>query len=177
MEDFNELEWINQFFDNGIDLQQNEGLDRIRNFALFWNMFENFACANFANVTKIENFVEKLNGRTAITLELVNPYLEYFIDRYTIPNNQINIDGLQFRTNQSDIRAKGKIEAVLSRQVETPKEILEALLLILLRFRNNLFHGNKQIVNLEGQITNFTIANKLLAEVLTLMRQNHLIIS
>lgn len=177
MEDFNELEWINQFFDNGIDLQQNEGLDRIRNFALFWNMFENFACGNFANVSKIESFVMKLNNRNAITNEFVNPYLEYFINRYSIANNQINIDGLQFRTNQSDIRAKGKIEAVLSRQVETPKEILEALLLILLRFRNNLFHGNKQIVNLEGQITNFTIANKLLAEVLTLMRQNHLIIS
>jgi hypothetical protein len=143
MEDFNELEWINQFFDNAVDLQQNEGLERIKNFALFWNMFENFACANFANVAKIESFVVKLNNRTAITNEFVNPYLEYFVDRYTNANNEINIEGLQFRTNQSDIRAKTKVEAVLSRQVATPREILEALLLILLRFRNNLFHGNK----------------------------------
>ncbi|MFA9187573.1 hypothetical protein [Flavobacterium magnesitis] len=144
MEDFNELEWINQFFDNAVDLQQNEGLERIKNFALFWNMFENFACGNFANVAKIESFVVKLNNRTAITNEFV-------------------------------IRAKGKVVAVLSRQVATPREILEALLLILLRFRNNLFHGNKQIVNLNTQVSNFTHANRLLADVLTLMKQNHLI--
>lgn len=174
MEDFNELEWINDFFDNTIDLQQNDGLERIKNFALFWNMFEKFACANFANVAKIESFVVRLNNRSAITSEFVNPYLEYFIDRYT-QNGTINIEGLQFRPNQSDIRARGKVMSVLARQVETPREILEALLLILLRFRNNLFHGNKQIVNLNTQVTNFTHANRLLSDVLTLMKQNHLI--
>lgn len=174
MEDFDELVWINGFFNNAINLQQNEGLDRIRNFALFWNMFENFACKNFANVEKIEKFVVKLNERTAISNELVNPYLEYFIDRYT-QNGVINIEGLQFRPNKSDIRAKDIVIAVLERQVVTPKEKLETLLLILLRFRNNLFHGNKQIVNLDTQVTNFTMANKLLAEVLNLMKQNHLI--
>lgn len=174
MEDFNELEWINQFFDNAVDLQQNEGLERIKNFALFWNMFERFACANFANIQKIEAFVIELNERTEITIDFVNPYIEYFIERYT-QNGSLNIDGLQFRNYPGDIRAKGKVVAVLSRKVETPKEILEALLLILLRFRNNLFHGNKQIVNLDTQVTNFTLANKLLAQVLTLMKQNHLI--
>ena len=174
MEDFNELEWINQFFDNAIDLNQNEGLERIKNFALFWNMFEKFACANFANVAKIESFVVKLNNRTAITNECVNPYLEYFIDRYT-QNGTLNIEGLQFRTYPGDIRAKGKVVAVLTRQAVTPREILEALLLILLRFRNNLFHGNKQIVNLDTQVSNFSLANRLLSNVLTLMKQNHLI--
>lgn len=174
MEDFNELEWINQFFDNAIDLN-NDGIERVKNFALFWNMFENFACSNFANVPKIESFIEKLSERATINNEFVNPYLEYFIDRYT-QNGTLNIEGLQFRTNATDISAKAKVVAVLSKQVETPIEILEALLLILLRFRNNLFHGNKQIVNLDTQVTNFTIANKLLAEVLTLMRQNHLIV-
>ncbi|WP_426092379.1 hypothetical protein [Flavobacterium sp. DSR3-2] len=173
MEDFNELEWINNFFDNTIDLQ-GQGIERIKNFALFWNMFENFACGNFANVQKIESFVVNLNDRTAISNELVNPYLKYFIDRYS-QNGEINIEGLQFRTFASDIRAKEKIRKVLIREVTTPQEILEALLLILLRFRNNLFHGNKQIVNLNSQISNFTHANKLLGEVLTLMKQNYLI--
>lgn len=174
MDNFNELEWINQFFDNAVDLQQNEGLERIKNFALFWNMFERFACANFANVQKIEEFVIELNERTEITIDFVNPYKEYFIERYT-QNGRLNIDGLRFRNYAGDIRAKGKVVAVLSRQAETPREILEALLLILLRFRNNLFHGNKQIVNLNTQVTNFTHANRLLAQVLTLMKQNHLI--
>lgn len=174
MEDFNELEWINQFFNNAVDLQQNEGLERIKNFALFWNMFENFACENFANVQKISAFVNELNDRTPITSELVHPYLEYFVERYT-QNGTLNIEGLSFRNRQNDISAKEKVNAVLSRKVETPKEILEALLLILLRFRNNLFHGNKQIVNLDTQVTNFTLANRLLSDVLTLMKQNHLI--
>ena len=174
MEDFNELEWINQFFDNAVDLQQNEGLERIKNFALFWNMFEKFACNNFANVPSIEEFVIRLSERTEITIDFVNPYIEYFIDRYT-QNETINIEGLQFRNNPADVRAKGKVVEVLFRNVVTPKEILEALLLILLRFRNNLFHGNKQIIYLDTQVTNFTLANKLLAQVLTLMKQNHLI--
>jgi hypothetical protein len=175
MEEFNELQWINEFFDNAIDLQQNEGLERIKNFALFWNMFEKYACGNFANVKKIEDFVVKLNERTAISNETVNPYLEYFIDRYTRVNNEVNIEGLQFRNKPADARSKGKVLKVLSREVITPREILEALLLILLRFRNNLFHGNKEIVRLNNQVTNFTIANKLLAEVLMLMKANHLI--
>ena len=175
MEEFKEIEWINQFFDNAIDLQQTEGIERIKNFALFWNMFENFACSNYANVRKLEDFVVELNERTAITNELVDSYVEYFIDRYTVENNHINIEGLQFRGSLDDIRARGKILAVLSREVIFPKEKLEALLLILLRFRNNLFHGNKEIVNLNNQLTNFTIANKLLAEVLMLMKNNHLI--
>jgi hypothetical protein len=174
MEEFNELQWINEFFDNAIDLQQNEGLERIKNFALLWNMFEKYACGNFANVKKIEAFVVKLNDRTAITNEIVNPYLEYFINRYT-HNDNLNIEGLLFRNTKGDIRAEQKVITVLSKQVETPREKLETLLLILLRFRNNLFHGNKQIVNLDIQVTNFTIANKLLAEVLTLMKVNHMI--
>lgn len=174
MEDFDELVWINQFFDNAIDLQQDKGLERIKNFALFWNMFENFACSNFANVQKIEAFVIELNERTKITIDFVNPYIEYFIERYT-QNGSLNIDGLNFRNRQDDIRARGKVVAVLSRQVETPWEILEALLLILLRFRNNLFHGNKQIVNLDTQVANFTHANKLLANVLDIMKTNYLI--
>lgn len=174
MEDFSELEWINNFFDNAIDLQQNEGLDRIKNFALFWNMFERFACANFADVQKIEAFVVKLNDITPINNDLLTLHLEYFIERYT-QNGTINIEGLLFRTHPGDVRAKGKVVAVLSRQVATPREILEALLLILLRFRNNLFHGNKQIVNLDTQVSNFTHANRLLSNVLMLMKQNHLI--
>lgn len=174
MEDFNELEWINHFFNNAIDLNQNEGLERIKNFALFWNMFEKFACNNFANVPNIEEFVIRLSERAEIASDFVNPYIEYFINRYT-QNETINIEGLEFRNNPADVRAKGKVVAVLSKQIETPREVLEALLLILLRFRNNLFHGNKQIVNLNTQVTNFTHANRLLSDVLTLMKQNHLI--
>lgn len=174
MKKFNELEWINQFFDNAIDLQQNEGLERIKNFALFWNMFENFACANFANVKNIEDFILTLNERTEITDELVNFYLEYFIDRYT-QNGQVNIEGLQFRDNQDDKRAKGKVLKVLESEVISPREKMEALLLILLRFRNNLIHGNKQIVNLDTQVNNFTVANKILADVLMLMKNHYLI--
>lgn len=175
MDDFNELEWISQFFDNAIDLQQNEGLERIKNFALFWNMFEKYACDNFASVPKIESFVVKLDLRTAIANELVNPYVEYFIERYTAVNNELNIEGLQFRNKPADLRAEGKVLKILSREVITPREKLEALLLILLRFRNNLFHGNKEIVNLNTQVINFTRANKLLAEVLTLMKANYMI--
>jgi len=174
MEDFNELEWINDFFNDAIDLQI-EGIERVRNFALFWNMFENYACRNFANVARIKDFVDELE-EDIVSAELLNPYVEYFIERYTNHDNQIDIRGLLFRTNRSDSQAKEKVINVLSREETNPKETLEALLLIILRFRNNLFHGNKQIVNLNSQVENFAVANKLLANVLELMRLNQLIV-
>lgn len=175
MEDFNELEWINQFFDNAVDLQQNKDFEHIKNFALFWNMFENFACRNYANAERIKRFVEKLKETVTITDAFINPFLEYFIARYT-QNGTINIEGLQFRNNLTDIESKAKVIRVLSQQAETPIEIVEALLLIILRLRNNLFHGNKRIININNQIPNFAIANRFLAEILNIGKQNYLII-
>ncbi len=173
MEDFNELEWINQFYNNEIVLQD-EAFNHIKNFSFFWNMFERFACGRFATVRSIDLFVDKLNLLNLISDDLVKPYLEYFTNRYSTGNNQFNIQGLKFRPNQND--EKNFVIQVLNGQRISNPEKLKALLYILLRFRNNLFHGEKQISTLDTQIDNFIRANHILSRLLDLMKQNHLII-
>jgi len=103
--------------------------------------------------------------------------VDYFYNRYLNPNidTTYSIDGLQFRGSSSDQQAKIDVIQVLTKQQTEPKEVLKALLFILYRFRNNLFHGNKEIINLNTQIDNFISANGILNEVLTTMKRNHLI--
>jgi hypothetical protein len=172
MEDFNELEWINQFYNNEIVLQD-DAFNHVKNFSFFWNMFERFACGRFATIRSINLFVDKLDQLHLISNELVNSYLEYFIDRYSIGNNQFDIQGLKFRPNQNG--EKNFVIQVLNGQRISNPEKLKALLYIILRFRNNLFHGEKQISRLDTQIDNFIRANHLLSRLLDLMKLNHLI--
>ena len=175
MEEFNELEWINQFFDNAIDLQ-NEGIERLRNFVLLWNMFETFACNKNANIRSIRIGVENINATVTISNEMLTPFVDYFADRYFNDNGTSKeiFEGLKFR-NGDDIQAKEDVRLILTGQIVESKEVLKGLLFILFRFRNNLFHGEKQVVLLDTQISNFTYANRLLANVLDIMKTNYLI--
>lgn len=178
IEPFDELNWTRTFFDNAVDLNV-EGIDRVRNFVFLWNIFETFACNKNANLNSIRNIVEEINNRDAITLEPFADYVNYFSNRYYNPNgdSRYSIDGLLFRKNNNDQVAKNEVIAVLTRQQVEPKEVLKALLFILYRFRNNLFHGEKEIVRLNEQIDNFICANHILSNVLTIMKRNQLVIS
>jgi hypothetical protein len=175
MEDFNELEWINQFFDNAVDIQ-NEGIERVRNFVLLWNMFETFACNKNATVRTIQTAVENINATITISNEMLSPFVDYFANRYFNDDGTSKeiFEGLKFRGGD-DIQAKEDVRLILTRQVIESKEVLKGLLFILFRFRNNLFHGEKQVVLLNTQISNFTYANRLLANVLDNMKTNYLI--
>ena len=43
---------------------------------------------------------------------------------------------------------------------------MAAILIIVFRYRNNLFHGAKWRYNLKDQLGNFTVANNVLTKVL-----------
>jgi hypothetical protein len=174
---FDELDWIMRFFDNGVELKS-EGIDRVRNFSLIWNLFETFACNKYADINSITAAVETINSRQQIQYELVSEHLQYFADRYfNVDGSQKDIfNGLNFRSSRTDQVAKQAVIKVLTKVESNPKEILKALLYILFRFRNNLFHGEKEVVKLNGQIDNFIVANDLLTKVLEIMKKNHLAI-
>ena len=173
---FDELEWIKNFFDNGVDLN-NEGIDRVRNFSLMWNLFETFACNRRADINSISNAVDTINQREQISTELIAEHLTYFKDRYFKDDGTPKeiFEGLKFRQGQSDQAAKQKVTETLTDKIDNPVKNLKSLLFILYRFRNNLFHGEKEVVRLNGQIDNFTVANDLLAKVLTIMKRQYLI--
>lgn len=177
IEPFDELDWTMSFFDNAIDLHIEE-IDRVRNFVFLWNIFETFGCNKHCDINSIGAIVEEINNRELIQNESFATYIDYFSNRYYNPNGDTNysVEGLQFRASNNDQNAKKQVIAVLTRQQTEPKEVLKALLFILYRFRNNLFHGNKEIVKLDTQIDNFISANSILREVLTIMKRNHLTI-
>jgi hypothetical protein len=103
--------------------------------------------------------------------------LTYFKERYFKDDGTPKeiFEGLKFRIGQSDQAAKQKVTETLTDKIDDPAENLKSLLFILYRFRNNLFHGEKEVIRLNGQINNFTVANDLLAKVLTIMKRQYLI--
>lgn len=173
---FDELEWIKNFFDNGVDLN-NEGIDRVRNFSLLWNLFETFACKRRADINSISNAVDKTNQREPITTDLIAEHLTYFKERYFKEDGTPKeiFEGLKFRPRQTEQEAKQKVTETLTDKIYDSAENLKSLLFILYRLRNNLFHGEKEVVRLNGQMDNFTVANDLLAKVLTIMKRQKLI--
>lgn len=129
------LEWINK--KEGVSFQKNELL-YIRDFALVWNMFET-ALDNPIRHTeltiKVKEFEEggRFNGIDCSSL------VDYFKDRYT---GELNSSGLNL-ANREDVFSKldNGGDHIIS----------QALLPVILRVRNNLFHGNKAIHHIEGQ--------------------------
>lgn len=92
-------------------------------------------------------------------------YKAYFVQRY-IENGLTNdkFDELHFRKNDK----KDFVRNVLEGCVNDNGSIVTALLIIVLRFRNNLFHGLKWEYGLRNQLSNFNEANSLLTKIIEL---------
>ena len=174
---FDELKWIMDFFGNGVDLKT-EGIDRVRNFSLLWNLFETYACNKRADINSISKAVDTINAREPITNELISTHIDYFSNRYFNLDGtpKEKFEGLKFRNGQTDQAAKQQVTLTLTRVQNNPVENLKSLLFILYRFRNNLFHGEKEVIRLNAQIDNFIIANDILTKVLTIMKRQYLIV-
>ncbi len=177
LQPFDELAWVMSFFNNAVDLKT-EGIERVSNFVFLWNMFETFACHREANLNSIKQIVEEINTHESFDLAVFAPFVSYFSNRYFNPDGSTthSIEGLKLRVSRpSEQAAKAEIIAVLQGNETRPKEVVRALLIICFRFRNNLFHGNKAIIELDNQIDNFIVANNILSIVLTIMKRNHMI--
>ena len=58
------------------------------------------------------------------------------------------------------------VRAVIDGTNNDPRDRVATILIIVLRFRNNLFHGVKWQYQLAGQLSNFTNANNILMKAL-----------
>ena len=146
---FDELDWIMDFFDNGIELRI-EGIDRVRNFSFLWNLFETYACNKRASITTISLAVDKINQVETIKFELLREYIEYFRDRYISQDGSQNeiFKGLKFRSTEK-IAEQEVIDTLVGTR-KAPVDSLKSLLYIVYRLRNNLFHGEKNIIKLNN---------------------------
>lgn len=149
-------EWINdRFGTNFIEAD----LSSVKDFSLIWNVFENVVCQkNFSIVRTLEG----LENRIIDSAEF-NSYLQYFQNRYVSNGTFTNrFQYLHFRPNDR----RNLVEEVLLGNNTNNNEIILALVIIVYRYRNNLFHGIKRIQEIDRQRENFENANGVLKTLL-----------
>ncbi len=150
------IEWINDRF--GTNYTEVE-LTNIKDFALLWNIFENLVCGNNCNVNHLDQRLNPVEFDIADFQE----NFDYFKDRYT-SNGTTNerFEHLNFRNgNRKDFVAN----VLLENDNVTP-DIVLALTIIVYRYRNNLFHGLKDFMQIDQQEENFRNANQILKSIL-----------
>ena len=152
-----ELEWICNFLSIEKKFTGDE-IDSIRNFSLLWNLFERLVCRRNASVPALQNAVSNLQRQDKLKIDDYDKFLKYFANRY-IESNKPN---LRFRMLNLRSVDKPLVEAVLKGNETAHEKVLLAMLIIIYRYRNNLFHGEKEIRDLPNQIDNFRNANQLL---------------
>lgn len=149
-------DWINQRY--GTNFTE-ENLLNVKNFSLIWNVFESTICGNNFSINLIEQELADRN----IDVNLFMEILEYFQNRY-ITNNETNdrFDHLHFRPNDREALVT---EVLLGNNVNS-NDIILSIIIIVYRFRNNLFHGLKNIQQIDGQNENFQNANIFLSRLI-----------
>lgn len=138
-------------------------LDRIAisNFALIWSLFEARLLGKNASANKIVEKCKVWEEYPGIDDEVVSPYLDYFKERYVLEGTtNYRYDHLNFRENNNECLVKN----VLLGNVNDLASRLACCLIIILRFRNNYFHGEKWAYQFAEQRENFEHSCCLLAE-------------
>lgn len=138
----------------------------VAQFSIVWSVFEAQALSTNASAEAIVRFVEK-NAASFGSAEPFGDALAYFRQRY-VSNGQTNHKFKRLRFRRNDRREL--VEAVLLEHEATPTEIVKALLIIVFRLRNNLFHGIKWANEMRGQQRNFDNAIAVLTRVLDSIR-------
>jgi len=130
----------------------------IHHFTLLWTVFEARLLGTNASPAQIRRLVDCLRDANRIDPVALAPSLDYFRDRYwSALGPTPAFPHLRLRDNE-----RPDVERALSGQIETPSAILTALLFIVQRLRNNLFHGPKWNGGMVDQRRNFQHASRIL---------------
>jgi hypothetical protein len=160
MTTFSVKHWINTNCFGG-DTLRSETIEVISSFTLMWNFFEGVVCNNNANIRVFESLSEKISQHVSLSAEIEDA-VRFWAARY-VSGAKLNhlFQGLHFRPKD----CREHVEAVLRSEKTDPRSQLLAVMIIIYRLRNNLFHGLKTIETLNEQVPNLTIACHALAEI------------
>lgn len=131
----------------------------ISNFALIWSLFEAQLLDESASARKILQKVQEWINGSGIDNALVEDHLDYFKDRY-IEDGEFGyrFDHLHLRSNDNEQLVRN----VLLGNEDSSENKLACCLIIILRFRNNYFHGIKWAYQFREQQENFERSCSLL---------------
>lgn len=137
-------------------------------FAVIWNLFEMKKMGNHASIFYVSDFVERFQNIENIN---VTEIFEYFKNRYTNSTDNVNLfKALRWRDKEKD--KKDETHKILILENPTDKDKIKAVLYIIFRLRNNLFHGEKNILTIEQQRETFNLVNSFLLDILETQNRN-----
>jgi hypothetical protein len=153
----NPIEWLKDRRSDFKSLSHDE-LAAILHFSLLWSFFEAEALDTRASECEILKLSRKLAGEDRLKPEAFASNLAYFRNRY-VDNGEVteHFNDLRLSDNRTPL-----VLSVLKGENKDPGDSLGALLLIIYRLRNNLFHGEKWKYGILDQFENFTNANEVL---------------
>lgn len=147
------MDWLNRRL--GTTFSEMD-LVNIKNFTLIWSFFEH---AYFDSNFKIQKLQVLMNDFNTFDLKIFQPQLNYFIDRY-VQNGEFTSRFIRLNLRPRD--KQELVEAVLLGNAQNPNDVIMAIIIIIFRFRNNLFHGLKDLGLMDQQSDNFKNANDFL---------------
>ncbi|WP_097064087.1 hypothetical protein [Sphingomonas guangdongensis] len=140
-------------------------LDRraIYDFAFLWSLFEARLQGGFARSNTIRDMVDGWRDANTLDIAAHADDIAYFRQRY-FANGELTGHYPYLNLRPGDHPAI--VQSVLDGSSEAPRDQMLALLMIVWRLRNNLFHGAKWAYALQDQLDNFTHANAVLMRLL-----------
>ncbi|MCU1302009.1 MAG: hypothetical protein JWQ87_2293 [Candidatus Sulfotelmatobacter sp.] len=143
----------------GFEALSQEERDAIMHFALLWSLFKASVLGTHASAMSIVQTAKHWEAEGRLDAEALADCLMYFRDRH-FQNNEFtdHFADLHFRNNDN----RQLVETVLRGENHNVGDTAAALLIVVYRLRNNLFHGVKWAYELREQLGNFTNANALL---------------
>ncbi|MCB8823206.1 hypothetical protein [Microvirga rosea] len=135
----------------------------IMEFGLIWSVFEARILGTNASAARIQACVHAWNRSGTLDARAYADELAYFRDRY-FHNGSLteHFNNLCLRSNDN----ARLVETVIRGRTNAPDDCVTAVLIIVYRFRNNLFHGLKWQHRLAGQLENFKNANSAMIKTL-----------
>ncbi len=140
-----------------------EDRQAIFHFSLLWSLFEARALHTRGSASAILAVAHEWASRSQLTLAPFENSLAYFRARYVANGEPTqSFHGLALRNNDN----QALVLSVLKGENTNTADSVAALLIVVFRLRNNLFHGVKWAYGIQGQRENFTHANAALMSAL-----------
>lgn len=145
--------WINERL--AIDTTSPQ-FEHLWNFVVLWNIFEAEVFECHFSASKISSHVKSLNPC------FIDSSYIWLQNRYLDPNtSKVNNRFNNLRFNK---RYKKYVKNILASQSASAEEKLKIVILIINRYRNNLFHGEKSLANISSYKDIFPFACTFLQE-------------
>jgi len=135
----------------------------INEFALLWGLFEGQILETRGSANKIIEIVDRWLYQDDLNADAYDDELAYFRKRY-FKDGDFTYHFGHLNLRQSDCIPL--VRSVIDGSNRNPRDWVAAIFIIIMRYRNNLFHGLKWQYQLAGQLDNFSNANSALKKAL-----------